>query len=108
MLAMCWFPQEVYDRVKALLQDEPPTIEEQKAYLSHMVTIAGWDDPEMDIYDDMKCKSLIHRTIGHFSAPLMQQINDCVFFPFVAIRVLRGCLFVLAFPNVPFTADGKS
>jgi hypothetical protein len=46
--------EDVYDRVKALLQDDPPTIEEQKAYLSHMVKITGWDDPEMDIYDDMK------------------------------------------------------
>ena len=46
--------EEVYDRVKALLEDDPPTITEQKAYLSHMVKITGWDDPEMDIYDDMK------------------------------------------------------
>jgi hypothetical protein len=46
--------EEDYERVKSLFEEDLPTKEEQLAYLSHIVKITGWDDPEMDIYNDMK------------------------------------------------------
>lgn len=46
--------EEDYERVKSLFEEDLPTKEEQLAYLSHMVKITGWDDPEMDVYNDMK------------------------------------------------------
>jgi hypothetical protein len=46
--------EEDYERVKAFFEEDLPTEKEQLAYLSHLVKISGWDDPEIDIYDDMK------------------------------------------------------
>lgn len=47
-------PEEMYDRVKALLEEDLPSEEEQLYFLREAGKAAGWDDPEMDIYDDMK------------------------------------------------------
>jgi len=44
----------MYDRVKALLEEDLPSEEEQLYFLREAGKAAGWDDPEMDIYDDMK------------------------------------------------------
>jgi hypothetical protein len=47
-------PEEIYQRVRALFEEDPPTKEEQLAFLGHFAKISGWDDPELDVYNDMK------------------------------------------------------
>lgn len=44
-------PQDRYDRLRSLLEDEPFTLAEQRRLLQDMGRRAGWDDPEMDGYD---------------------------------------------------------
>jgi hypothetical protein len=46
--------EEMYERVKALLEEDLPSEEEQLHFLREAGKAAGWDDPEMDIYNDMK------------------------------------------------------
>lgn len=43
--------REKYERLRKLLVDEPPTLEEQRRLLLDAGRRAGWDDPEMDAYD---------------------------------------------------------
>jgi hypothetical protein len=43
----------VYDRFRSLVQTGPPSIEEQKAMIAHIGKRAGWDDPRMDVYNDL-------------------------------------------------------
>jgi hypothetical protein len=45
---------EVYDRVRALFEEVPLTIPEQAALLRAAGERAGWDDPEMDVYDSFR------------------------------------------------------
>ena len=47
--------REMYDRVKQVIEydDSPPTKEEQLAALRHAGKLAGWDDPELDVYNDL-------------------------------------------------------
>jgi hypothetical protein len=46
-------PAKVYDRLKALLYDDSDwTPEEQLRLLAESGKRAGWDDPEMDVYDN--------------------------------------------------------
>jgi hypothetical protein len=47
-------PQDVYDRVKAMLEGDLPGEAEQRYFLREAGKAAGWDDPEMDVYDEMK------------------------------------------------------
>ena len=44
---------DVFDRIHLLLQGGPLSKEEQKFLLEQAGRRAGWDDPEMDIYDDL-------------------------------------------------------
>ena len=44
---------DVFDRLHALLQGGSLSKEEQKYLLEQAGRRAGWDDPEMDIYDDL-------------------------------------------------------
>ncbi len=44
---------EVFEQLRPLLQSGPLSLEEQKYLLEQAGRRAGWDDPEMDIYDDM-------------------------------------------------------
>jgi hypothetical protein len=44
---------EVYERFKALFEDDPVTEQERRFHLQEFGKRAGWDDPEMDIYDDL-------------------------------------------------------
>ena len=45
-------PAELFDRVKSLLYDDGDwTPEEQLRLLAESGKRAGWDDPEMDVYD---------------------------------------------------------
>lgn len=44
---------DLYDRVRALIDGEELTIDEQRRLLSELGTSVGWDDPSMDVYDDL-------------------------------------------------------
>lgn len=44
-------PLERYERFKAFFEDDPLTHDEQRALLRDFGKRAGWDDPEMDVYD---------------------------------------------------------
>ncbi|HJT33534.1 MAG TPA: hypothetical protein VJ783_15930 [Pirellulales bacterium] len=44
---------EVYERFKALFEDDPVTDQERLFQLRQFGQRAGWDDPEMDVYDDL-------------------------------------------------------
>jgi hypothetical protein len=44
---------DVYERLKRLVYDDsPPTDEEKRRQLAESGKRAGWEDPEMDVYDD--------------------------------------------------------
>lgn len=43
--------EDVYERLEALLVPDRLTLAEQKAALQAAGRRAGWDDPELDIYD---------------------------------------------------------
>jgi hypothetical protein len=44
----------VYERLKTLICDDSPlTAEERRRLLVEAGKRAGWDDPEMDIYNDL-------------------------------------------------------
>ena len=43
---------DVFERFKALLEDEPFELGEAYAAQSATAGAAGWDDPEMDVYDN--------------------------------------------------------
>ena len=44
--------KDVFERVKAVVPDDLPSIDEQRRLLRQTGEMAGWDDPEMDVYDD--------------------------------------------------------
>ena len=44
---------DVYERFRALFEDVPMTDQERKQQLQQFGKRAGWDDPEMDIYNDL-------------------------------------------------------
>jgi hypothetical protein len=44
---------EVYERLQALFAQEPVSKEEQRSLLGMAGKRAGWDDPEMDIYNEL-------------------------------------------------------
>lgn len=44
---------ELYERIKDLFDDGPLTPEEQQGLLREAGKRAGWDDPAMDIYNDL-------------------------------------------------------
>ena len=44
---------EVYERFKALFEGDPVTEQERLFHLEQFGKRAGWDDPEMDVYDDL-------------------------------------------------------
>jgi hypothetical protein len=46
-------PAEVYERLHLLLHHEPLSSKEQRFLLQAAGERAGWDDPEMDVYDDL-------------------------------------------------------
>jgi hypothetical protein len=54
-------PADVYERLKGLVYiDNPPSDEEKRHQLAESGKRAGWDDPEMDVYDnyDQNLKTL--------------------------------------------------
>jgi hypothetical protein len=44
---------EVYERFKSLFEEDPVTEEERQIHLMQFGKRAGWDDPEMDVYDEL-------------------------------------------------------
>ena len=42
---------EQFDRLRSLLDLEPLSLDEQRVALRDAGKRAGWDDPEMDVYD---------------------------------------------------------
>ena len=44
---------EIYERFKSLFEDDPVTEQERLFQLEQFGKRAGWDDPAMDIYDDL-------------------------------------------------------
>jgi hypothetical protein len=45
--------EDVYERFKALFEDVPVTEQEKLFQLQQFGQRAGWDDPAMDVYDDL-------------------------------------------------------
>jgi len=44
---------DLYERFRALFEDSPVTPEERQFHLRQFGRRAGWDDPGMDLYDDL-------------------------------------------------------
>ena len=44
---------DVYDRFKSLFEEDPVTEHERQAQLQRFGQRAGWDDPAMNVYDDL-------------------------------------------------------
>jgi hypothetical protein len=44
---------EEYERMKAALEGEPPSPQERLFQFREFGRRAGWDDPEMDVYNDL-------------------------------------------------------
>jgi hypothetical protein len=44
---------EVYERFKSLFEEDPVNEQERLFQLEQFGKRAGWDDPEMDIYEDL-------------------------------------------------------
>ncbi len=44
---------EVYERFKSLFEEDPVTEQERLFQLQQFGRRAGWDDPEMDVYDEL-------------------------------------------------------
>ena len=44
---------DVYERFRSLFEEDPVTERERRFQLEQFGKRAGWDDPEMDVYDDL-------------------------------------------------------
>lgn len=44
---------DVYERFKSLFESDPVTGQERAFHLQEFGKRAGWDDPAMDVYDDL-------------------------------------------------------
>jgi hypothetical protein len=44
---------DLYDRIRSLIDREDLTIDEQRRLLSELGKSVGWDDPAMDVYNDL-------------------------------------------------------
>lgn len=44
---------DLYEKIRALFEDVPITQDEETALLREAGLYAGWDDPELDVYNDM-------------------------------------------------------
>lgn len=45
-------PSDLFERLRNLFDDEPFDVRETYAAQSEVAGKAGWDDPEMDVYND--------------------------------------------------------
>ena len=46
-------PVHTYERIKPLLSDDPLSEADERQLLLDVGALAGWDDPIMDIYNDL-------------------------------------------------------
>jgi hypothetical protein len=46
-------PAEVYERLRPLFEVDPVADKERMFHLQEFGRRAGWDDPAMDVYDDL-------------------------------------------------------
>lgn len=46
-------PAVVYERLKPLFEEDPPIAAERASQLREFGRRAGWDDPEMDVYNEL-------------------------------------------------------
>ena len=46
-------PVQTYERIRPLLTDEPLSEADERRLLLDVGALAGWDDPIMDIYNDL-------------------------------------------------------
>ena len=46
-------PADVYERFKSLFEADPLTAAERQYHLQQFGSRAGWDDPEMNVYDEL-------------------------------------------------------
>jgi hypothetical protein len=44
---------DIYERFKALFEEDPISEQERRFQLDQFGKRVGWDDPEMDVYDDL-------------------------------------------------------
>ena len=44
---------DIYERFNALFEEDPVTEQERLAQLQQVGKRAGWDDPAMDVYDEL-------------------------------------------------------
>jgi len=44
---------DVYERFKSLFEEDPVTEQERAFHLQQFGKRAGWDDPAMDVYEDL-------------------------------------------------------
>jgi hypothetical protein len=42
-----------YERLRSVLTTDPLSIEEQKAMIAHIGKRVGWDDPRLDVYNEL-------------------------------------------------------
>ncbi|WP_254511016.1 hypothetical protein [Anatilimnocola floriformis] len=55
--AFVLLPADVYERFKSLFEADPPSAQERQQHLQQFGRRAGWDDPAMNIYDDLDPRS---------------------------------------------------
>ena len=59
-------PAEIFDRVQHVFcEANPLTIEEQRALLVQVGLGVGWDDPEMDVYNELDPRQDCERLIAN-------------------------------------------
>jgi hypothetical protein len=46
--------KDIFERVQVVIPDDLPSIDEQRHLLRKTGEMAGWDDPDMDVYDDLQ------------------------------------------------------
>ena len=65
---------EAYGALRRCSEEDPVTEQERLFQLEQFGKRTGWDDPEMDLYDDLDPR----RKSCRIFRPLMQRVNDCL------------------------------
>lgn len=74
---------EIYERLRTLFEEAPVTESGREYHLQQFGRRAGWDDPAMNIYEDLDPRRRtwqrrIVAALDRLSAPLMAQVDDCL------------------------------
>jgi hypothetical protein len=54
---------DIYERFKSLFEEDPVSEKERLFQLQQFGRRAGWDDPEMDVYDDLDPRRVIRAAV---------------------------------------------